>query len=155
MIRETQDYQVTIVHDFRGRSAAGSADLYGWDLVSDGYLAAFTRAVQDLDAGKRTKLPQFFLFLDANYYDANHSQAIMTYLENLYDPAAKVGKPWEVELQVKTAQEALVSAIQASPSLRGLSPKQLRRVFKVHVSITNPFDPAFMLDVSRRDHRKV
>ena len=155
MIRETRDYQVTIVHDFRGRTASGTADLYGWDLVSDGYLAAFTRAIQDLDRGERTRLPQFFLFLDANYYDANHSRAIVTYLENLYDPSRTIGTPWEVELQVRDAHEALARAIRSSPSLRGLSRSKLREAFKVHVSITNPFDPAFMLDVSRRDHRKI
>ncbi|HEU4941408.1 MAG TPA: hypothetical protein VFT97_07280, partial [Candidatus Eisenbacteria bacterium] len=155
MILATKDYQVTIVHDFRGRNAAGTADLYGWDLVAYAYLAAFRNAIVELDSGKRERLPQFFLFLDANYYESNRSRGIMTYLENLYDPPRQWLKPGEVQVQITAAHEALLAAIRASAALHGISEKELRRAFKVHVSITNPFDPAYMLDVTRRDHRKV
>lgn len=155
MILATQRYQVTIVHDFRGKNAAGTADLYGWDLVAYAYLSAFRNAVLELDSGKRDRLPQFFLFLDANYYEANGSREIMTYLENLYDPPAQWLKPGEVQTQITQAHEALLAVIRSSKALQGARKSDLRRAFKVHVSITNPFDPAYMLDVTRRDHRKV
>ncbi len=155
MIRDAQDYQVTIIHDLRGRTPGGNADLYGWDLVVDGYMAAFIQGVHDLDAGKRTHLPQFFLFLDANYYEVNGSRPLVDYLENLYRPRLPQLKPREFGGQVATAHEMLVQAIRNSPNLRGASERRLRETFKVHVSITNPFDPSFMLDLTRRDHRKV
>ena len=155
MIRETRDYQVTVIHDYRGRARDGTADLYGWDLVVDGYLAAFIQAIRELDEGKRDRLPQFFLFLDANYYEINGSRGVVTYLENLYQPASPNLKPKEFSNQVAAAHAILVEAIQDSRVLKGSTERQLREAFKVHVNITNPFDPAFMLDLTRRDHRKV
>jgi hypothetical protein len=154
-IREARDYQVTIVHDFRGRTPGGNVDIYGWDMVVDGYIAAFVDAITQLNNGTRTRLPQFFLFLDDNYYQANKSRSIITYLENLYDPdTPKLGAE-TVEDQVESAHATLRAAIATSPVLSQLSNEELRRAFKVHVNITNPFDLSISLDVSRRDHRKI
>jgi hypothetical protein len=155
MIRETRDYQVTIVHDFRGRTAAGMADLYGWDLVADGYLKAFTEAVRELDGGKRARLPQFFLFLDQNYYESNKSRALVKYIENLYDSRAPRLKPRECQDQVNAEHDSLLAAIRRSPRLKGATERQLRECFRVHVNITNVFDPSYVLDLTRRDHRKI
>lgn len=155
MIRGTRSYQVTIVHDFRGQNPGGIADLYGWDLVVDGYLAAFTQAVRDLDAGARSRLPQYFLFLDANYYEERGSRQIITFLENLYDPHVPRLNPRDFGPQVAAAHDSLAEAIRRSPALRGLSKRRLREAFRVNVCVTNRFDPSFLLDVTRRDHRKV
>ncbi|MGE5179468.1 MAG: hypothetical protein ACM3PF_10270 [Bacteroidota bacterium] len=155
MIRETRDYQVTIVHDFRGRTPGGMADLYGWDLVADGYLRAFTDAVHDLDRGKRNRLPQFFLFLDQNYYESNKSRALMKYLENLYGSRAPRLNPRECQDQVNAEHDSLLAAIRRSPRLKGATERELRECFRVHVDITNVFDPSYVLDLTRRDHRKI
>jgi hypothetical protein len=124
-------------------------------MVADGYIAAFVKAIEDLDAGTRTKIPQYFLFLDAHYYEANDSRGIITYLENLYDPKGPEIGNEDIKKQVVSAHEKLTEKIESSPSLADLSDEELRGLFKVHVNITNPFDPTFALDVVLRDHRKL
>jgi len=155
MIRETRYYQVTIVHDFRGRTPDGRTDLYGWDIVVDGYMAAFREAIRELDAGTRDRLPQFYLFLDANYYQARGSRGIMTFLENLTRPLRTGFEHESIRDQIEAAQDSLIRAIRRSPSLAHATEREIRDAFRVHVSVTNPFDPAFVLDITRRDHRKV
>lgn len=155
MIQKTRYYQVTIVHDYRGRTPDHRTDLYGWDLVVDGYIPAFRKAVAELDRGERDRLPQFFLFLDANYYQARGSRGIMTFLENLTRPVRARFDQESVREQVVAAQDSLLSAIRHSRALAHATEREIRDAFKVHVSVTNPFDPAFVLDITRRDHRKV
>ncbi|MGE5176642.1 MAG: hypothetical protein ACM3JJ_09745 [Hyphomicrobiales bacterium] len=155
MIRETKDYQVTIVHDFRGRTDSGVADVYGWDLVVDGYLAAFIDAVRDLDAGRRRRLPEFYLFVDALYYEQTGSRGIVSFLEHLLDAPKPGLTPIEFADQVAARRDSLLAAIAASPTLRHADDRALRDAFRVRVNVTNQFDPAFLLDLSRRDHRKV
>jgi len=155
IIRETEHYQVTVVHDFRGQDPTGATDIYGWDIVAGGYLAAFVRAVRDLDAGRRAQLPQFFLFLDQHYYKANHERGIVSYLENLFEPPALRLEDPQIAYQVGAWHDSLRLTIAASPTFSGLGRARLRQLFKVHVNITYPFDPAFNLDMTQRDHRKV
>ncbi|MCL7977262.1 MAG: hypothetical protein M8863_08140 [marine benthic group bacterium] len=155
MIRETEYYQVTLVHDFRGVDTGGGTDIYGWDMVVDGYLEAFIRAIDRLDGGEIATLPQFFLILDEHYYRHNHSRGIITYLENLWDPDDPPVSNSDVRAQVKSAQERLREAVLASPALGGLSDESLRGALKVNVNITNPFDPTFLGDNLMRDHRKL
>ncbi|HET9952612.1 MAG TPA: hypothetical protein VFS09_12540, partial [Candidatus Eisenbacteria bacterium] len=155
MIRETRDYQVTIVHDFRGVNSSGSGDMYGWDLVVDGYMEAFARAIRELDEGERDHLPQFFLFLDDNYYEANGSRDIVSYLENLYHPSLPNLKPRAFRDQIDAAHDSLLAAVRNSSALKGIGEGRLRDLIKVHVNITNRFDPTFVLDVTHRDHRKM
>lgn len=155
LIRETERYQVTIVHDFRGQDATGATDIYGWDIVADGYLAAFVRAVRDLDAGRRAQLPQFFLFLDQHYYEANRERGIVSYLEDLFEPPALRFEDPQIAYQVAAWHDSLRLTIAASPTFSGLDRARLRQLFKVHVNITYPFDAAFNLDMTQRDHRKV
>lgn len=155
MIRETETYQVTIVHDFRGRESDGTTDIYGWDVVADGYLAAFLRAVRDLDSGRRARLPQFFLFLDAHYYGANRERDIVSYMENLYDPPRLRLQDDQIAAQVEARQDSLRRAIDRSPALARLGRERLRELFRVHVNITYPLDPSFNLDMTQRDHRKL
>ncbi len=155
MIRETEYYQVTVVHDFRGVDTGGGTDIYGWDMVVDGYLEAFIRAIEKLDRGEIDSLPQFFLILDEHYYRHNDSRGIITYLQNLWDPAEPPVSNSDVRSQVAHAQLRLQEAVQASPSLAGLSADALRGALAVNVNITNPFDPTFLGDNLMRDHRKL
>jgi len=154
MIRETEHYQVTVVHDFRGADPDGSTDIYGWDMVVDGYMEAFVRAIRALDEGRRSTLPQFFLILDDHYYLENRSRHIMTYLENLWSPDRPDIADPEIREQVLRAQDRLHRAVQASESLSGLDEKALRDLLRVHVNITNLFDPTSLFDNFMRDHRK-
>ena len=48
MIRDTESYHVLHIHDLRGRRKSGEADLFGWDLVIDGYIEALRQAVVGL-----------------------------------------------------------------------------------------------------------
>jgi len=155
MIQETDTYQVTIIHDFRGRTVTGRADMIGWDLVIDGYLNALTRAVGDLDAGTRDEFPQYILFLDENYYHINKARRIITFLESLLDaPVPKLDEPI-LNSRLQEACDQLRSAVARSRALEGLSEHRLRELFRIQVHVTNPFDPCFASDVAYRDHRKV
>ena len=155
MIRETERYQVTVVHDFRGVVPGGEPDIYGWDMVVDGYIEAFIRAIGRLDAGTLEALPQFFLILDEHYYRYNDSRGIMTYLENLWDPGEPPIPDPEVRVQVATAQRRLREAVEGSTALAGLPAGTLRGLLAVHVNITNRFDPTFIGDNLMKDHRKL
>ncbi len=153
-IRATERYQVTVVHDFRGQTEEGRTDIYGWDMVADGYIAAFTQAIRALDRGERTSLPQFFLFLDAHYYRLRGGRSLASFLEHLDRPDALQLENEVIEDQVRAAHEELLAAIRNSPALARLDADTRANLLKVNVSITNPFDPAFGMDVFRRDHRK-
>jgi hypothetical protein len=155
MIRETKAYHVIIIHDFRGRVGKGATDVIGWNVVTDGYIRAFRTAIRELDDGSRDRLPQFILFLDEFYYQINKSREIITFLENLYDGTDLKLEDQNVQAQVLAAHAALRHAISESSSLRGMSDDQLRGLFKLHVSVSHPFDPAFADDSPMRDHRKI
>jgi hypothetical protein len=155
MIRDASYYQVTIVHDFRGQDGNGDTDIFGWDMVADGYIAAFTEAIRELDEGRRTEMPQYFLFLDEHYYLQNKSHDLITFLENLYLAEVPKLRNKPIRRQVEAFHEELIEAIHSSPALDSLSEEQLSEIFKVNINITNPFDPTFAMDVTMRDHRKI
>ncbi|MGW8323808.1 MAG: hypothetical protein ACWGSD_19875, partial [Thermodesulfobacteriota bacterium] len=155
MLRNTRFYQVTIVHDFRSRGPGGDTDIYGWDMVADGYMSAFLDAIEELDAGKRETLPQFFLFLDEHYYQANNSRDLITFLENLYGNKVPELKNKAIQRQVEAIHGRLIAAIESSPAMSELDETQLKNLFKVHTNITNPLDPTFAMDLTMRDHRKI
>lgn len=154
-IRSTEFYHVMIIHDFQGQHHDGSTDVIGWDVVVDGYIRAFSDAVDAIDAGTRQSLPQFMIFLDQNYYQANGSRPIMTYLENLYKTNAVELTNKNVEDEVNVAHSRLSQKIDASPTFGALSAEERRKLFKVNINITHPYDPVFQWDVGMRDHRKV
>jgi len=155
MIRATETYQVIIIHDFRGRYGDGKTDCIGWDVIVDGYLAAFTRAVEALDRGERDNLPRFLLFFDEIYYHANKSKYMLSFLQNLYDGVPPPLEKEDVAARVTQALTELRETIAGSPGLADLPPETLRDLFKIHVSITNPYDPVFASDSPYRDHRKL
>jgi hypothetical protein len=147
MILETEDYHVLIIHDFRD-------DKLGWDMVANGYMAALTKAIDEIAGGKREKLPQFMIFLDENYYKANKSQRIISYLENLYDPGKYEPKDPEIRRMVKEAHTKLIDAIGRAGADR-FGGAFLKENIRINVSITFTYDPAFPADLPFRDHRKL
>ena len=52
-----------------------------------------------------------------------------------------------VAAKVERAHRELLAAVDGSPTLRALGRDCIRERVKVHVNITNPFDPAFGADV--------
>lgn len=155
MIRETSRYHVFVIHDIRGRYGKNVTDTIGWDVVVDGYIRAFLEAIREIDNGERTRLPQFIVYLDENFYQDNKSRGIVTYLENLYDPPSLDLSDDAVEGRVVAAQKRLRTAITDSPTLAGVGEDRLREAFRIHVSVTNPYDPIFAADAVMRDHRKL
>ncbi len=155
MVRATETYQVLHIHDIRGRHGEDLTDRIGWDLAADGYLRAFTEAVREIDRGERMRLPQFFIFLDENYYAENRSREIVTFLERLHGSRDPELADAGTRGKVRAARRALAEAIASSPTFRHLPDRELRRIFKVHISVTHRFDPAFGGDLSMRDHRKI
>ncbi|MFQ5599218.1 MAG: hypothetical protein ACE5G2_01550 [Candidatus Krumholzibacteriia bacterium] len=155
LIRETESYQVTIVHDFRGRHGKNITDLSGWDVVENGYIRAFIQAIERLDRGESDRLPQFMLFLDQHYYQENKSRQIITFIENLYEADDVELKNEKVQERVSRAHRELIARIHASPVLQGLPDERIRELIKVHVNVTNPYDPAFPFDAVTRDHKKL
>jgi len=155
LLLETEVYHVVWIHDFQGRHADGLPDQTGWRAVADGYIEAFTRAVQNIDKGERQQLPQFMMFLDQNFYEANRSRQIVTFMEHIYDGDVPKFKDDELRNHVIEARERMVAAISSSPTFQHLDERRLRELFKVHVSITHPYDPSFAFDAAMRDHRKI
>jgi hypothetical protein len=155
MVRAAETYHVLHIHDVRGLYERKLTDRIGWDLAIDGYLRAFTEAVGAIDRSERRHLPQFLLFLDENFYADNRSRGIVTFLENLYAPETPESIDEPTLKAVMHAQRALLAAIEASPTFGRLSERERRRLFKVHVNITHPFDLTFGGDAPLRDHRKV
>lgn len=155
MIRETEHYQVMLFHDIRGRYGDNVTDSVGWDVVVDGYLAAFRQIVADIDSGKRRQVPQYFIFLDENYYQINKSRQIISLLENLYDGEAPSLADSLIQARVTTALLQLREDIAASPSFASRPVETLRDLFKVHINVTHPYDPVFASDTTNRDHRKI
>jgi hypothetical protein len=156
-IQATRRHHVTVIHDFRGRDADGDGDddTIGWEVAIDGYLAALTAAVADLDRGGRDRLPEFHLFLDENYYQVNDSRPLMTFLENPWERDPPRLRDAALAARAEAAVAALRRAVRASAACRALPKDALRELLRVHVHVTNPYDPVFASDATMRDHRKL
>lgn len=155
LIRDTSRYQVMIIHDFRGRHGDKETDTIGWDVVVEGYLRAFTEAVARLDRGESKEIPRFYLFLDQHYYTVNSSRPVITFLEHLWEGKIPKMSDDEVRERVRAARARMTKVARGSAVLRHLDDETLRGLFKVHVSVTNVYDPAFTFDSVVRDHRKI
>lgn len=153
-ILQTRNYQVTIIHDYRNRCGKGP-DAVSWSLVATGYLDAMIAAIQDLDPGKRERLPQYYLFLDEHYYRQNRVKKVVNLLERLYGSSPVRLKDEALQASLRERQARLAEAVAASKALRGFTEKELRKVLSVHVNVTNQFHPAFKEDAITRDHRKI
>jgi phosphatidylserine/phosphatidylglycerophosphate/cardiolipin synthase-like enzyme len=166
-IREARDYHVLWVHDFRGLTQDKQPDRSSLLTVTQSYLAALTRAVEAYDSVGR--LPVYMLFLDQHYFELSASRHLLHLLQDpihhrlrlpgLSPAMADTIAAWQAELGRAVGFSQLLAAERAEYGERWL-----RRLVKVHVSVTNPVDPSFrsahilgflgVPDDYMRDHRK-
>jgi len=167
-VHEARDYHVLWIHDYRGLNAEGKPDEIAFKQTVGSYLRAMTERIEEYDSTR--KLPQYFIFLDQNYFEANKSRL---FLRVLLDPMNyQLDLPdgyeeWETELA--EAQARLREAVQNSKLLqtetRQYGEEWLEKRVRVHVNITNPSDFSFtsmhiagiipVPDNLMRDHRKI
>jgi hypothetical protein len=154
LLLDTEYYQVTIIHDFRNKTGP-NFDQAAWEIVADGYLEAFIRAIGEMDRGEREILPEFILFLDEYYYRANRSWKIIDFLEHLssQEPVSLDDKI--LQERVRAQQQRLQDAITSSTALDRFGRDYVEQNVKVHINITHQYDPVFKEDVIARDHRKI
>jgi phosphatidylserine/phosphatidylglycerophosphate/cardiolipin synthase-like enzyme len=169
-IYAARDYHVLWMHDFAGiREENGELDEIGYEMVADVYLPALTEAVRRYDATGR--MPAYMIFLDQFFYEPRDGRLWMTILENpLHASVNLPGDEPAREAHLRRRQEELRAAVAASSRLQADARAQgrdgLRRLVKVHVSVTNPSDFSFrshhivppipfVPDNIVRDHRKI
>jgi len=154
MIRQTEYYQVLLIHDFKGGTES-HPDPIGWGHMTVAYLDALSLAIADIDAGRRDILPQFSIFIDQFYYEKSGGRDILTFLEQLYVADAPDLDDTLLVQRITDAQERLREAVEQSPVLSAWSSKERRRRLKVHINVTNLFDHSYSVDALARDHRKI
>ncbi|MGW8283149.1 MAG: hypothetical protein ACWGON_07605, partial [Gemmatimonadota bacterium] len=167
-VHEARDYHVLWIHDYRGYNGQGKPDEVAFKQTVRGYIQAMTDRIEEYD--RTGKLPQYFIFLDQNYFEANNSRL---YFRVLLDPMNYELKlpdgyeEWEQELQ--EAQERLRQAVAGSRLLRTETGQYgrewLEKRIRVHINVTNPSDFSFnsfhvagilmVPDNLMRDHRKI
>lgn len=163
-----ETYHVLWIHDYRGKNAQGKPDELGFRQTVEVYMATLTKRVRAYD--ETGQLPQYFIFLDQNYFEANDTRL---YFRVLLDPMnADLSLPsgyeeWEQEF--RRAQADLRAAVADSKVLqserRQFGDRWLRNRIRVQVNITNPVDHSFLSthvagifpvpDNVIRDHRKI
>jgi phosphatidylserine/phosphatidylglycerophosphate/cardiolipin synthase-like enzyme len=166
-IGEAEEYHVLWVHDFRGIAEGRQPDRLSILSVTQAYLSALTRRVEAYDSVG--SLPVFMLFLDQHYYELNASRGLLELLQDplhhrlrlpgLSQGVADTIAAWQTELRQAVESSRLLAAERAE-----YGDRWLRRLVKVHVSVTNPADPSFRSkhvlgflgtpDDIARDHRK-
>ena len=163
-----EDYHILWVHDYAGINARGQPDREALYTVTGAYLHALRDRVARYDATGR--LPVFMLFIDQHYFDKNRSRSVLAFLSDPLHGRLDLPAGFDsLEADVRTAQEDLIRAVDASLLLRAertqYGERWLRGLVKVHVSVTNPADPSFrspwivpligVPDDVMRDHRKI
>ena len=166
-IAKAEDYHILWIHDFRGLNDAGKPDRLSLLTATQSYLAALRHHLASYDSTGR--LPVYMIFFDQHYFEKYKSRGLLHFLE---DPLGRrPGLPAgydSLTRELATAQQQLWDAVNASRLLTAeraqYGESWLHRLVKVHVSVTNPSDPAFrsrqMLplvgipDDMMRDHRK-
>jgi phosphatidylserine/phosphatidylglycerophosphate/cardiolipin synthase-like enzyme len=167
-VHEARDYHVLWIHDYRGNNAQGKPDEIAFKQTVRGYISAMSERIEAYD--ETHVLPQYFIFLDQNYFEANNSRLFfrvlldpMNYELDLPDGYEE----WELELQ--EAQERLRQAVANSKLLQTeksqFGEDWLNKRIRVHINITNPSDFSFnshhvagifaVPDNLMRDHRKI
>jgi hypothetical protein len=170
MIRETEDYHVLWVHDLCGVAENGrDPDEVSFGLAADGYIAALAERVRAFD--RTGKLPVFMILVDLPYYESKKGRLVADLLEDPLGHRVSFPRGFEeMRRRVERAQEELRRAVAESRRFQEESarrgPAWLRRVVKVHVSVTNPADFSYRTrrlvgylpiapDNAMRDHRKI
>ena len=166
---KTEDYHVLWIHDFRGYDAEGAPDEMSFKQVVGGYLRALIDRVKRYDSAG--KMPQYFIFIDQMYFQANGGKLWLDLLQNplhhrIHLPDSH--RAWADSIRV--IQDELRAAVAGSALMQAQAPLfekgWIENVVKVHVSVTNPADPSFwtrevlpfpigLPDLVMRDHRKI
>lgn len=154
-VNETRSYHVLWIHDFSGRNKSKGPDRIAWAFAVDGYLEAFVTAIHEMDQGKRSDLPQFFIFLDEFYYRGNGSEQVISFLEHLATTEAPHFSDKALQARVRAGLTRLRETIAASSAMAHLGTDYARRNVCVRVAITHPYDPTFVGDMLLRDHTKL
>ena len=163
-----RDYHVLWIHDYRGVNAAGRPDELGFAQTAEVYLRALIDRVRAYDSGGT--IPQYFIFLDQNYFEANKTRIWFRILEDPMRNTLSLPAGYErMEQRMAQVQEELRRAVAESRLLQAerqqYGEKWLRKRLRVHLSITNPADFSFVgnhlagiipvPDNMIRDHRKI
>jgi hypothetical protein len=163
-----RDYHVLWIHDYRGVNAAGKPDELGFAQTAEVYLRAITERVREYD--RNGKIPQYFIFLDQNYFEANKTRMwFRVLLDPMYERISLPKGYERMEQRLAEVQGQLRQAVDSSRLLQAellqYGDKWLRNRLQVHVSITNPSDFSFVgnhvasvipvPDNVIRDHRKI
>ena len=143
-IRAAEHYHVLWIHDYSGK-ADGGPDTIAHS-VSLEYIRTLTRHVREFDATGR--MPAFMILNTEFFYDGSDGRLFLTLLENPMDHRLKLGEEHrDMEIEVEQAQEELRQAVAGSKRLQAEARERgqgwLRKVIKVHVSITLPADLSF------------
>jgi hypothetical protein len=170
-IYAARNYHVLWTHNVAGHALeTGAVDNVSYSMVADAYLPALTAAVQRYDSTGR--MPVYMILIDEFFYEMSDGRLWMTMLENPLSASMRLpGDNAEREAHLRQRQQELRAAVAASTRLRAEARRSggddwLRRVVKVHVSITQPSDFSFRSrrivppitftpDNIIRDHRKV
>src|SRR6185437_14181092 len=169
-IMAARRYHVLWVHDFTGRRPSGGLDESSYTMVADAYLPALTAAVQRYDS--TGVMPQYFILLDAFYYNGRQGRLWMNVLEHPMTASISLRSSERREADhLRERLAALRAAVAASRRLQREAAAHggaswIDNVVKVHVNITLPSDFSFrnsrMLptlpftpDNISRDHRKL
>jgi hypothetical protein len=163
-----EEYHVLWIHDFAGW-VGERPDQVAFEAAVDGYLPALTRHIREYD--RTGRLPVFFIFHTQFFYDGSHGRLFLNLLEDPLGHQLRLGSGFRaMEEKARAAQDELRRAVAGSKRLqadaRRYGEKWLRRVTKVHVSITFPADLSFRTkrlleglrfapDSLMLDHRKV
>ena len=144
-IRAAEDYHVLWIHDYSGQ-ADGAPDTIA-HAVSLEYIRTLARHAREYD--RTGRMPTFMIFNTEFFYDGSDGRLFLTLLENPMRHRLKLGKEHRaMELEVEKAQEELRQAVAGSKRLQDEARQRggdgwLRKVIKVHVSITLPADLSF------------
>jgi hypothetical protein len=167
-VRLAEDYHVLWIHDYRGKNSDKNPDEVGFRQTVNVYMQTLVDRVNAYDA--TGNLPQYFIFLDQNYFEANDTRL---YFRILTDPLnADLDLPsgyeaWEQEfLEVQTAlRDAVANSRLLQSERRQYGDDWLENQIKVQINITNPVDHSFLSthvagiiavpDNVIRDHRKI
>ena len=163
-----QEYHVLWVHDYRGVNAAGKPDELGFAQTAEVYLRALIDRVRAYDSGGA--IPEYFIFLDQNYFEANKTRIWFRILEDPLRNKLSLPAGYErMERRMAQVQDELRRAVAESRLLQAerqqYGEKWLRERLQIHISITNPADFSFVgnhlagiipvPDNVIRDHRKI
>jgi phosphatidylserine/phosphatidylglycerophosphate/cardiolipin synthase-like enzyme len=163
-----RDYHVLWIHDYRGVNATGKPDELGFAQTAEVYLKALIDRVRAYDSVGT--IPQYFIFLDQNYFEANQTRIWFRILEDPLRHKLSLPSGYErMEQRMAQVQDELRRAVSESRLLQAerqqYGDKWLRKRLQVHINITNPADFSFVgnhlagiipvPDNMIRDHRKI